>query len=56
MNICKGRACALHLTREYGEGYWYAILGGPMDNPYDFFDKYEEHYAWTIGWQKGNKR
>lgn len=49
----KGDACALHLTKEYKEGYWYARTGGPNDNPYDFWDSYNENYAWVIGWQKG---
>ena len=48
-NICKGRACALHLTPEYEEGK-NAIYRSP--NPYDFWDEYEKHYAWDIGNQK----
>ena len=48
-NLCKGRACALHLTPEYEEGR----LEPPRStNPYDFFDEYEKHYAWDIGNQK----
>jgi len=48
-NICKGRACALHLTPEYKAGQ----LALPRaTNPFDFFDEYEKHYAWDIGNQK----
>lgn len=46
--ICKGRACALHLTKEYVEGF----QAKTDKNPYDFFDQYEEHYAWCIGYQE----
>ena len=48
-NICKGAACALHLTPEYDEGRQAAPRS---QNPYDFFDEYEKHYAWDIGNQK----
>lgn len=42
----KGRACAVHLTEEYKQGQ----LAAPRSqNPYDFFDQYEEHYAWDVG-------
>ena len=47
--ICKGRACALHLTKEYEEGK--NTEPGSI-NPYDFFDEYEKHYAFCIGQQK----
>lgn len=42
---------ALHLTPEYKEG-----LLSPKrdDNPYNFFDDYEKHYAWDIGNQKSS--
>lgn len=50
-NICKGRACALHLTEEYKEGQRALPRS---NNPYDFFDNYEKHYAWDIGNQKCN--
>jgi hypothetical protein len=46
--ICKGRACALHLTAEYQEGR----TSTQNKNPYDFFDQYEEYYAWDIGRQE----
>jgi hypothetical protein len=46
MKICKGRACALHLTPEYEEG---ARAKPRSQNPYDFWDEYEKHYAWDIG-------
>ncbi len=45
-NICKGKACALHLTPEYDEG---KLALPRSQNPYDFFDEYEKHYAWDIG-------
>ena len=48
-NICKGRACALNLTKEFEEGK----VSLPRSlNPYDFFDEYEKHYAWDIGNQE----
>ena len=44
--ICKGRACALHLTYEYRLGR----EAMPRErNPFDFWDEYEKHYAWDIG-------
>ena len=49
----KGKAMALHLTREYADGNIAGFTGEPNDNPYDFFDNYEEYYAWDIGWQSG---
>ena len=42
---------ALHLTEEYREGQ---VAGSRTQNPYDFFDEYEKHYAWDIGRQKGS--
>jgi hypothetical protein len=47
--LCKGRACAMYLSPEYTEG-----MKAPRrsKNPYDFFDAYEQHYAWDIGNQK----
>lgn len=41
---------ALHLTKEYREGQ---VAKPRSNNPYDFFDEYEKHYAWDIGNQKG---
>jgi hypothetical protein len=51
--ICKGRACALHLTREYADGNIAGFTGEPYANPYNFWNEYEEHYSWDIGYQKG---
>ena len=48
-NICKGSACALHLTPEYVEGR--ASLSR-SENPYNFWDEYTKHYAWDIGNQE----
>ena len=47
--IPKGRAMALHLTKEYKEGL---LAPKRTDNPYNFFDEYEKHYAWDIGNQR----
>jgi len=44
--IPKGKAQALHLTAEYEEG---RLAEPRSQNPYDFFDEYEYHYAWDIG-------
>lgn len=46
-NICKGRACALHLTPEYKEGQEALPRA---NNPYDFFDEYEK--ALCMGYRK----
>jgi len=53
--MCKGRACALHLTDAYMEGYEAGLVNASYKIPYDFYDQYEEHYAWDIGYQKGKK-
>ncbi len=45
-NICKGKACALHLTPEFLES---SNAPPRSQNPYDFWDKYTKHYAWDIG-------
>ncbi len=47
--VPKGKACALHLTKEYEEGL---LATKRADNPYSFFDEYEKHYAFDIGNQK----
>lgn len=47
--IPKGRACALHLAPEFTEG---TEASKRDNNPYDFWDEYEKHYAWDIGNQK----
>ena len=44
---------ALNKTHEYDDGYIDGIEGLPCDNPFDYFDEYEQHYAYDIGWQKG---
>lgn len=51
----KGDACALHLTPEYRHGRVAGMNSWSYTNPYDFFDDYEKHYAWDIGYQKGKK-
>ncbi len=38
---------ALHLTPEYLEGK----NSESRENPYDFWDEYEKHYAFDIGRQ-----
>lgn len=49
----KGKACALHLTIEYVEG---RNAEPRSQNPYDFFDDFEKHYAWDIGNQYVSER
>lgn len=50
--VPKGRAMALHLSPEYQEGVKAHSDGLPNSkNPYDFWQQYDEHYAWDIGWQ-----
>jgi len=44
--IPKGRAMAVHLMEEFNEG---KNCPPRSENPYDFFDQYEQHYAWHIG-------
>jgi len=44
--IPKGKAQALHMTLEYQQGQ---IAAPRSENPYDFFNEYEKHYAWDIG-------
>ena len=53
--VPKGRACGLHLTDEYFQGQTAGQVGDEYTNPYDFFDEYEKHYAWDIGYQNGRK-
>jgi len=46
--IPKGRAMALHLTKEFQD----AMISESDQNPYDFWNQYEQHYAWDMGKQK----
>ena len=41
----------LNTTSEYREGQ----LSKTDDNPYDFWDEYEKHYAWDIGRQNESR-
>ena len=53
VGIPKGRACGLNLSPEYKDGCLAGFMGDPYKNPYDYFNQYEQHYAWDIGYQKG---
>ena len=55
-SVPKGRACGLNQSQEYEDGKL-ARREGKLnrDNPYDFFDRYEESYAWDMGWQEGKE-
>ena len=48
----KGRACRVDLMNEYQEGQ----NSVTNDNPYDFWDDYEKHYAWDVGRQERDKQ
>ncbi len=50
--IPKGSAQSLHLTKEYKEG---KKAEPRSENPYDFYDQYNKHYAWDIGNQERDK-
>lgn len=47
----KGKAMGLHMSNEFIEGREAFERGDAFDNPYNFFDDYEKHYAWAIGYQ-----
>lgn len=49
----KGRACRLDLTAHYRLGRAHATLGKDYNNVWDFFNAYEKHYAYDIGYQAG---
>jgi hypothetical protein len=51
----KGKACRLDLTPEYDEGREVARKGEQMNSPYHPINEEMKNYAWTIGWQKGNR-
>ena len=50
--IPKGSAQSLHLTKEYKEGQ---KAESRSENPYEFYDQYNKHYAWDIGNQERDK-
>jgi len=53
--VPKGRAMGLQMTDEWTAGFRAGSLKYKYENPFDFFDEYEKHYAFCIGFQAGEK-